>query len=364
MVMGHVVEMEIKNINANNNTKIHKRKFGVQWHITTKCDQDCIHCYIKDEKTYRQESKEILNFDRCKQIIDSLTDFSKKLNANPSITFTGGDPLLHKDFFDIAKYAKEKGSVISILGNPYNLDNEKILKLKNLGIRGYQISIDGMKEMHDNFRKIGSFERSVKAINDLKDYGIRTVVMYTISKQNAEDLIPVMRLVNDLGVDTFAFARACGFGNGKNLEMFTPKEYRNILLKAYEEEKNIKRKGSKTTFNKKDHLWTLLLTEIGELNYKRTEDGLIYGGCSIGINSFSILADGTAFACRRFYSPIGKVPEQSIEDIFLSEELNKYRNTLFEKCTECDLLQYCRGCPAVAYGNSGNFSSPDPQCWK
>ena len=58
MVMGHVVEMEIKNINANNNTKIHKRKFGVQWHITTKCDQDCIHCYIKDEKTYISWARE------------------------------------------------------------------------------------------------------------------------------------------------------------------------------------------------------------------------------------------------------------------------------------------------------------------
>ncbi|MFQ6010522.1 MAG: SPASM domain-containing protein, partial [Candidatus Aenigmatarchaeota archaeon] len=144
----------------------------------------------------------------------------------------------------------------------------------------------------------------------------------------------------------------------------TPQEYKGLLLDVYAEEKKLKAEGSKTFYNKKDHLWVPLLNELGELSYEPTDDGKIYGGCSIGCNSFCILADGTAFACRRFYSPIGKVPDQSIEEIFVSDELERYRLAEYEKCSACDLFQYCRGCPAVAYGETGRFTSPDPQCWK
>lgn len=99
---------------------------------------------------------------------------------------------------------------------------------------------------------------------------------------------------------------------------------------------------------------------------KKSLKSIVYSGCGIGIANLSILSDGTVYACRRFPSPIGKVPEQKLLDLFLdSEELNHYRqfNDLV-KCKNCELLQYCRGCGAVAYGMSGSFFDPDPQCWK
>ena len=282
----------------------------------------------------------------------------------PHAALTGGDPLLHKHFFDIANYMKEKNVVMSVLGNPFHLNYETIAKLKSLRIRSYQISIDGLRETHDRFRKKGSFDRSIRAIEDLKNVGIRTVLMFTISRQNANELTSIMELASLYSVDVFAFARICNYGNGVGLQSFSPAEYRTILLDAYKKEKELVSKGSKTKFNKKDHLWTPLLEELGEVSYKPTQDHLIFGGCSIGIQSLCILADGTAFACRRFYSPIGKVPEQSIEDIFFSKEMNFYRDSGYEKCSKCNLLQYCRGCPAVSYNNTNRFGAPDPQCWR
>lgn len=340
------------------------KRFNIQWHVTALCDQSCAHCYAKDERTHKQEIENPLSLDECERVIDSLVSFSEKVDARPNINFTGGDPLLREDFFDIANYAKESKVSMNILGNPYHLNDETISKMKDVGIRGYQISIDGMKEKHDHFRKAGSFDASIKALKELKKNKIRTVAMFTVSKYNAEDLIPVMNLVSDIEVDAFAFSRVCGFGNGKNLEALAPQEYRNLLLDAHKEEKVLKANGSKTLFNKKDHLWVPLLSELGEVSYEPTDDGIIYGGCSVGCNSFCILADGVVFACRRFYSPIGKVPEQSIEEIFISDELEKYRTANFEKCSPCDLVQYCRGCPAVAYGETGRFTAPDPQCWR
>jgi len=69
------------------------------------------------------------------------------------------------------------------------------------------------------------------------------------------------------------------------------------------------------------------------------------------------VTDGSVYACRRFSSLIGKVPEQKLIDLFIdSEKLN-------EKCKRCPLLYTYRGCGAVAYGFSGSFFSHDPQCW-
>ncbi len=341
-----------------------RKNVSLQWHLTAECDQNCAHCYVTDNRTYRQELENTLTLDECIAVIDSHTRFAEKLGATPNLVLTGGDPLLRRDFFDIAGYAQEKGSTISVLGNPYHLNENNLAKLKTLGIKSYQISIDGLRKTHDDYRKRGSFDASVRAIEELKNTGIRTVVMYSISRQNAKDLIPVMQLASDLQVNAFAFARVCGYGNGKQLDPFTPLEYRDLLLQAYDKEKQLISGGSKTTFTKKDHLWTLLLKELEEISCEPTPDGLIYGGCSIGVHGLCILADGTAFACRRFYSPIGKVPEQSIEEIFLSDEMNKYRNANYENCSRCDLSQYCRGCPAVAYNETGIFGSPDPQCWR
>ena len=125
----------------------------------------------------------------------------------------------------------------------------------------------------------------------------------------------------------------------------------------------------------KDHLWELFLyeryssDEKEELEKEELEkinrQKIVVGGCSLGIASLSILADGTVYACRRFHSPIGKIPDQKLIDLFIdSKKLNTYRNlTRYKKCKSCPLLYVCRGCGAVTYGYSSSFFDPDPQCW-
>jgi radical SAM protein with 4Fe4S-binding SPASM domain len=113
----------------------------------------------------------------------------------------------------------------------------------------------------------------------------------------------------------------------------------------------------------KDHLWKLFLYEEGKHSISPTN--IVVQGCACGIKHMTLLPDGTVFACRRFESPIGNINSQSLKDIFLSEELNQYRQVhQLEGCKDCELLNFCRGCHAVSFGISGNFFSRDPQCWK
>jgi radical SAM/SPASM domain protein of ACGX system len=347
-----------------------ERFFLLQWHLTANCDQHCKHCYMYDEPTYESEMKNCLSLEQCKQVIDDFSNMLSELDIKGRINFTGGDPLLRKDFFEVLEYANSKKNIsrMGILGNPFHIDEKTARRLKESGIVSYQISVDGLEKMHDYFRKPGSFKASFAAFKILSKAGIKTAAMFTLSRKNAGDLLPVIDLIAKEGIDVFAFARLCAVGTGKNLkeETFSPLEYKELLYNVLEKYRQLEEAGSRTEFVRKDHLFDLLCQDLGLLPPRPKNKKMIYGGCGIGVNSLCVLADGTVYACRRFPSPVGKVPEQKIWDIFLkSKQMNEYRK--YEKikgCGKCELLPICRGCRAVAYGLTGNYFARDPQCWK
>lgn len=342
--------------------------FNLQWHLTARCQQNCLHCYMHDEPTYLSEFENELDHKTCLRIIDDFVNsFGDKCRLQ--INFTGGDPLLREDIFDLMKYATKKRIRVNILGNP-NLVTPKIAKrLKKVGLGHYQVSIDGLEKTHDRLRgRKGLFKDTLRAIKILKEAGIAPVVMFTLSKVNAEELIEVIRLLASKEVAVFDFARFVPIGSGKAIRgaILTSKEYHALLLKVLYEYKKLKEEGTRTVLGQKENLWTLLFQELGFFKPDPNIKNLILGGCSLGSSILTILADGTVYSCRRLPVKIGKVPEQSLWDIFInSPEHNKIRNSFKKgKCGDCDLFQYCRGCPAVAYGVYGDYSAPDPQCWK
>ena len=224
-----------------------------------------------------------------------------------------------------------------------------------------------MQNTHDSLRQKGSFENSLRALEILKETGIMENVMFTLSKQNADDLIPVMQLMAEKNIRHFDFARVCAYGNARELvDSFQPQEYRKLLLKICEEMKRLKGLGTKTIFGFKDHLWNLLRYELGEYKLWGDSGNKLYDGCHAGQTFMVLLADGTIYACRRFVSTIGNVRKDDLYHVFRNSPLlHQIRNVnLYKKCQICELRQYCRGCPAVAAGvNNGDYLSSDPQCW-
>lgn len=343
--------------------------FTLQWHLTARCDQDCMHCYLYDSPTYERELTNELSYEDCCKIIDDFQATFDNWGMPTRISFTGGDPLLREDIYDLIAYAQKKGIGIGILGNPNHLDYETAKRLKDLGVSRYQVSIDGLEETHDRLRRRkGLFKDTIRAIHVLEDAGIPSVVMFTLSRENANELIEVIHRVVKEGVSIFDFARVVPIGAGEQLrgQMLTPQEYRKLLLEVLEEYKCLQENGYHTYFGRKDHLWRLLYQELGLLKPLPKDKETIYNGCGIGSSILTVLADGTVYACRRLPVEIGKVPEQSIKDIFITSlEHNKMRQVeRMQKCSKCELLQFCRGCPAVSYATYGDYMSPDPQCWK
>lgn len=347
------------------NTPQFKPALAFQWHITDECDQRCKHCYIFANGECAGFKR--MPWEQMIQVVNQAEALCERLGRQPYFYVTGGDPILHPDFWRLAELLHERGFMWCVMGNPFHLDDEACARMKALGCRKYQLSLDGLESTHDYFRKPGSFAETMRAIKCLKRAGIWVAIMNTVSSRNAHELPQLINLVAGLDVDVFAFGRYCPTSGQKRDEFhMEPLEYRKVLLAAQERMDYHHSYGCKTFFQLKDHLWTLLRWEQGRFKIPEgSKPGVIYDGCHCGTGHMTVLPTGDVYACRRMESKIGNVAESTLEQLFFSPAMEEKRKFgKFEKCSKCELFGWCRGCPAVTHGYTGNMYAADPQCWK
>jgi radical SAM/SPASM domain protein of ACGX system len=336
-----------------------KQYFSFQWHITDECDQRCKHCYIFSADACKKLDS--MTWEQMQDTFYNCLDFCEMYDRLPYFYITGGDPILHPDFWKLLGLLHENEIPFTILGNPFHLDDGVCRMLKECGCQKYQMSIDGLRETHDWFRKPGSFDITLEKIGCL----IRSVIMTTVSKTNRLEVPGIIDAVVEAGANVFAFSRYVPSGGDLDAGM-TPQEYRELLAVCDKKFKEYEAADCQTYFNKKDHLWTLYEYETGEFTLpENAKEGMIYGGCNCGNCHITILPTGDIYACRRVgESKVGNVFRDRLADVWIAE-MESYRDyTKFTKCAKCELLAFCRGCPAVAKGTNGDFYAEDPQCWK
>lgn len=335
--------------------------FAFQWHITEACDQRCKHCYIYalgSHAGFRQ-----MDGDDMDTVLANIKEFGRKARRIPYLYITGGDPILHPGFWSLAEKLRAGQIPFAILGNPFHLDDDVCRRLSEYGCRKYQLSLDGLEVTHDRIRRPGSFRETIEAIPCLQRAGMTVAIMATVSKWNYREMPELIDVVVKHKADVFAFARYCPDADSKDA-CCSPEAYKWMLEQCWERFERYK--GGPTWFNLKDHLWTLFKYEKGLFNpADYPGDDTVYDGCNCGNCHLTILSDGTVYACRRMESKVGNALRDDLYDLFVGEKMDAYRKyEEFEKCSRCELLRFCRGCPAVAYGYYGSMYAPDPQCWK
>lgn len=182
-----------------------KQYFSFQWHITDECDQRCKHCYIFSEDNCKK--LDIMNWEQILHTFYDCLSFCETYKRLPYFYITGGDPILHNDFWKLLKLIKKYDIPFTILGNPFHLTDEVLEKLKYYGCDKYQLSIDGMKDTHDWFRMAASFDTTLEKIGSINKAGIKSVIMTTVSNINIDEVPNIIDIVVSKEVNIFAFAR-------------------------------------------------------------------------------------------------------------------------------------------------------------
>ncbi len=319
--------------------------FTLQWHITQSCDLHCRHCYDRSDRV-------AMGLEQGLRVLDQLYDFTQSHHVFAQVTFTGGNPLLHPHFNTLYQGAEDRGFMTAILGNP--MPRKRIEEFVSIRMpEFYQVSLEGLREQNDCIRGSGHFDRTLEFLDLLRDIGVYSMVMLTLTKANKDDVLALAELLRDR-VDLFTFNRLAMVGEGAALASVEA-EYFPEFLQTYLQaaEKN-------PCMGVKENLFNLLRYQQG----RKMGGGCAGYGCGAAFNFLSLLPDGEVHACRKLPSLLGNLFHQSLEEIYHSVQAKRYRQGP-ESCRGCEIRPVCGGCLAVAYGYGLDiFREPDPYCWK
>jgi selenobiotic family peptide radical SAM maturase len=318
--------------------------FTLQWHITQSCDLHCRHCY---DRSRRQQ----VSLENGRTILDSLYDFCVDHRVSGQVSFTGGNPLLHPDFFELYESAVEKGFMTAILGNP--TDRDSLLKINDIQKpEFFQVSLEGLREHNDYMRGRNHFDRTLRFLALLKEMDIYSMVMLTLTRANRHQVLELAELLRDR-VDLFTFNRLSMVGEGATLLSVEQADYRGFLESYREAARN------NPIMRRKDNLFNILQVE----DRLAPEGGCAGHGCGAAFNFVSLLPDGQVHACRKFPSILGNICEQGLDTIYHSEPAESYRMGN-SACRGCEIRPVCGGCPAVIHGfGMDSLTELDPYCF-
>jgi radical SAM protein with 4Fe4S-binding SPASM domain len=345
--------------------------FLVVWDLTHLCNLRCKHCYQDAHKALPEE----LSTGEALALVDDLSQAGVAILA-----FSGGEPLMRGDFFEIAEHAMDKGIYVSLASNGTLITPDVAAQLHDIGIEYVEISLDGKDaEKHDSLRGVdGAFEKSTAGIRNCVAAGIYTCVATTITQENHRDLPEIYSLARKLGAGRFMNFNFIPTGRGLELmdKDLTPgqrEEVLRFLLKMNGEPNSPEALSTAPQFAR------VAVENGGEGipvghfrlgNELRGQAGTLaefIGGCGAGRLYCSIEPSGNVQPCVFLPIVVGNVRETAFIEIWKgSEVLIHLRKRLELKgaCANCENKNLCGGCRARAWAYYADLDAPDPGCIK
>ncbi|MCJ7675381.1 MAG: radical SAM protein, partial [Sedimentisphaerales bacterium] len=196
----------------------------VVYNCTARCNLNCLHCYsasgmgnCSDELTTAQAKRMIQQLCRVRC---------------PVVLFSGGEPMLRDDLFELLTEARRLGLRTVISTNGTLIDISAAKKLAEAGVSYVGVSIDGDQKFHDSFRRTsGCFKAAIRGIENCKQAGIKTGLRFTIIEANAGQIPAVFELAASIGVRRICFYHLIRSGRAKQLDeqVLTPEQTRRVV---------------------------------------------------------------------------------------------------------------------------------------
>ncbi|WP_419638100.1 heme d1 biosynthesis radical SAM protein NirJ [Thiolapillus sp.] len=347
----------------------------VIWNLIRRCNLTCKHCYsISADTDFPNE----LSTEQVFGVMDDLKQFGV-----PVLILSGGEPLLRPDIFDIAHRAKDMGFYTALSTNGTLIDDSNIEKIADVGFDYLGISIDGIRETHDKFRrKEGAFDASLAALRRCHDLGIKVGLRFTMTQDNAAELpqlLQLLQLMDDEGIDKFYFSHLnyAGRGNKNRKDDTHFKTTRWAMDLLFERTMEDVKKGRNTEFvtgnNDADGVYLLQWVkrhypEQAEHIQARLEQ---WGGNSSGVNISNIDNQGRVHPDTMWWHyDLGNVKERPFSEIWqdtsdpIMAGLKQHPRPVTGRCGKCAYLNICNGNTRVrALQLTDDPWAEDPACY-
>lgn len=344
---------------------LYPQYFYLQWHITERCNWHCRHCYQQEEIDINKELSLENLLKVFRQYLKLIRHFGTLGPDKTRLSITGGEPLVRDDLFLLLKkiHKYNKYFYLTIFSNGSLITKENAKKLKSLGVKDVQVSLDGLERNNDIIRGDGAYQKTIRAIRILVKLKVNVVVSFTLTRQNVSDVPRLIQICKDLGVHGLGLRRLVPIGRGRQLkdDMLNPLELRKFYIYLQKEKDKIKNKS---------HGYRLIHLRRG------CEEGIFsqevkqpLGNCAVlDGRGLVVLSNGDVVPCRRLPIKIGNVLDEDLIKIYYtSDKLKQLRNlnNASGLCMDCIYFDSClSGAKCISYAYFNKISVPDSQCWK
>ncbi|MBI4283122.1 MAG: radical SAM protein [Chloroflexi bacterium] len=344
----------------------------VVWNCTRQCNLSCLHCYASANN---QKSPGEMDSTAAKAFINDLADFGV-----PVLLFSGGEPLMRKDLFEMINLARERGLRLGLSTNGTLITEAVAKKISNLGFAEVGISLDGIGAINDHFRgKEGAYQAALNGIRSCIALGLRVSLRLTITRFNYQEIPAIFQLIEEEGVDRVCFYHLAYSGRGSGLQNddIDHSQTRAVVDTICERTVDLHRRGlSKEVLTVSNHAdGAYLYLKLREQDPERADKVLQLltknGGNNTGIRIAAVDDRGNVHPDQFWWHySLGNVQERKFGDIWsdtsepLLGGLKNRRGLLKGRCPRCQFLDLCNGNLRVrAEAVYDDVWAEDPACY-
>ncbi len=345
--------------------------FTIAWEVTRACAYACVHCRADAQHT--RDPRE-LTTQEAFRLVDRLADFGNK----PILVFTGGDPMMRKDLYELIAYATQKSLRCSLTPTATALPTkERLIKAREAGIRRIALSLDAPRpEVHDAFRQVpGSWQRTMGILHRAQEVGLSVQVNTTVAKHNVDilpEMIPFIQEVNAVQWSVFFLVPT---GRAQAEKMISAEQHEKVFNWLYELSQTapFDIKATAAPMYRRVAIEHKRLEQKGNTQVTFQGAGFQYAD---GLNRPTKgVNDGNGFLFISHIGEIqpsgflpvtaGNVRTDDVIDVYRNSQMfvdlrspEKYRG----KCGICEYRDVCGGQRGRAYGITGDYLESDPAC--
>jgi len=312
----------------------------VVWEITLACDLKCSHCGSRAGTARGNE----LTTAECLDVVDELAALGIR-----HVVLIGGEAYLRKDFAQIIAAITGAGMVCTMQTGARNLTEARIRAAADAGLSNCGISIDGLRELHDELRGVrGSFDAAVASLRRLREFGITTSVNTQIARAVLDQLDGILDVVVESGATNWQLQLTVPMGRASDRpeRLLQPHDLLAVMPQLADLYRRAARRG--------------VLLQIGNnVGYFGPYEGELrgsgletihYRGCEAGKSTLGIEADGKVKGCPSLptqgYTG-GNVHDVDLTSIYYdTPELSfarEKRTVPHSFCGSCYYADVCRG---------------------
>lgn len=311
--------------------------------LTYRCQLRCTFCYASAPTRGRHGAQ--MTTQQLKMVIDKIVDQAHV----PTLSFTGGEPTMHRDVLHLIAYARSRGLRVNLITNGIRSARRTFAEqLAEAGLHSAQVSLEsGHPAIHDAIvQRPGAFHRTIAGIRNLKAVGIHTHTNTTITRNNVDSLPHLIDLLADMGQEYLSMNMVIRTGEAVGK---TDIDYRSIgeillRLKAHAEARGMR------------FVW---YSPLPYCLFNTIANGLGGQSCSAADGLLSIAPDGQVLPCSSFERGIGNLLTEDFTTIWNSPAARYWRNKQFTPpgCKGCQLENLCHGACPLYWDEQGNFDA-------